>query len=307
MRNLLIAMFAFLVVSCAPSKSVKMDDTTTTKATDEIIGPKRRIGVVEFENKTAYGQKRLGQAVSDILITELVKSNRFVVVDRDKINKIMDEQKFQQQGAVDSQTAVKVGKLLGLEAIVVGAITNFGVRTEGSNYLLTQTKRQVAEVSVDIRVIDVQSGQIILADSGKGEAKSSKGGVLGMGTKGGYDETLEGDALRAAVVKFVDNISKQISKRPWSATIASASNTEIYINAGSDSNISMGMKLSCYRQGKEIIDPSTNMVIGHMENYLGDFEIVRYCGDGGNCSVAKPIKLEQTPSSGDICRLKNSK
>jgi curli biogenesis system outer membrane secretion channel CsgG len=308
MKKYISFFIAFIIASCAPSKSIKMDNTTTVKETEKVeakyTGPKRRIGVVEFENKTAYGQNRLGQAASDILITELVKSGKFIVVERDKINKIMEEQKFQQSGIVDTQTAVKLGQILGLEAIVVGAVTEFGVKKEGSDYLLAQSKQQVAEVSVDIRVIDVQTGQIILADSGKGITKSKKASFLGMGTKGGYDETLEGEALRAAIVKFVDNISNQLNKKPWSATIADSYNDEIYINAGSNSNINIGLKLSCYKQGKEIRDPKSNLVIGYREEYLGDFEVVRYCGDSGDCSIAKAIKMEQTPKAGDICRLK---
>jgi len=308
MKNYLIFFLAFVIISCAPSKSIKMDHTTTVKETQKVeakyIGPKRRIGVVEFENKTAYGQHRLGQVASDILITELVKSDKFIVVERDKINKIMEEQKFQNSGIVDSQTAVKLGQILGLEAIVVGAVTEFGVRKEGSDYLLAQSKQQVAEVSVDIRVIDVQTGQIILADSGKGITKSKKASFLGMGTRGGYDETLEGEALRAAIVKFVDNISNQLNKKPWSAMIADAYGDEVYINAGSNSNIDIGLKLSCYKQGKEIRDPKSNIIIGYREEYIGDFEVIRYCGDSGDCSVAKAIKLEQSPKAGDICRLK---
>jgi len=307
MKKYLAFFMAFVIASCAPSKSIKMDNTTTVKETEKVeskyTGPKRRIGVVEFENKTAYGQNRLGQAASDILITELVKSEKFIVVEREKLDKVMAEQKFQQQGMIDSATAVKLGQILGLEAIVVGAVTEFGVKKEGSDYLITQTKQQVAEVNVDIRVIDVQSGQVILADSGKGVTKSKKASFLGMGTKGGYDETLEGEALRAAIVKFVDNISNQLNKKPWSATIADASGDEIYLNAGSNSNIKEGLKLSCYSQGKEIRDPKSNLIIGYREEYLGDFEVVRYCGDSGDCSVARSISLKQTPRAGDICRL----
>lgn len=298
----------WLILSCAPSKSVKMQQATTVKETKKVketyIGPKRRIGVVEFENKSAYGQGRLGQAASDILVTELVKSGKFIVVERDKMDRIMQEQKFQTQGITDPQTAVKIGQIMGLEAIVVGAVSQFGVKKEGSDYLLAQSKQQVADVTVDIRVIDVQNGQVILADSGKGQAKNKKGSFLGMGTRGGYDETLEGEALRAAIVKFVDNISNQLNKRPWSAMIADYSGEEIYLNAGSSSNLKEGLELSCYKQGKEIRDPRTNQILGYREEYLGDFEITRFCGDSGDCSIARALSTKGIPKAGDICRLK---
>lgn len=307
-KNTALIFTAALMFACAPSKSVKMQQALTVKETKkvkaEFVGPKRRIGVVEFENKSAYGQGRLGGAASDILITELVKSEKFIVVERSKMDKIMQEQKLQTQGLTDPQTAAKIGQIMGLEAIVVGAVSQFGVKKEGSDYLLAQSKQQVADVTVDIRVIDVQSGQVILADSGKGQAKSKKGSFLGMGTRGGYDETLEGEALRAAIVKFVDNISNQLNKRPWSAMIADYASDEIYINAGSASNLKEGVELSCYKQGKEIRDPKTNQILGYREEYLGDFEIIRFCGESGDCSIAKAQNLKGTPKSGDICRIK---
>ncbi|MDA8243728.1 MAG: hypothetical protein M0025_06360 [Elusimicrobia bacterium] len=307
-KIMLIAAAAALAGACAPSKTVKMQQAVsvneTKKVKSDFTGPKRRIGVVEFENKSAYGQGRLGGAASDILITELVKSGKFIVVERDKMNKVLEEQKLQSQGMTDPQTAAKVGQLLGLEAIVVGSVSQFGVKKEGSDYLITQSKRQVADVTVDIRLVDVQSGQVILADSGKGMAKSSKGSFLGMGTKGGYDETLEGEALRAAVVQFVTNIASQLNKKPWSCMIADASGEELYLNAGQDSGVEEGLELDCYRQGAEIRDPRSNLVIGHREQYLGRAEVERYCGESGDCSIAKLAKAAgPSPKAGDICRL----
>ncbi len=309
MRKLaLIAAAGMLAGACAPSKSVKMRQTVSVQETEKVeskfTGPKRRIGVVEFENKSAYGQGRLGGAASDILVTELVKSGKFIVVERDRMAKILEEQKLQSGGLIDQATAVKVGQVMGLEAIVVGSISQFGVKKEGSDYLITQSKSQVAEVAVDLRLIDVQSGQVILADSGKGRAKSTKGSFLGMGTKGGYDETLEGEALRAALVQFVENAASQLNRKAWSCMVADAYNDELYLNAGQDSGVKPGMELDCYRQGAEIRDPRSNLVIGHREEYIGRAEVERYCGEGGDCAVARVVKAAGPAARAkDVCRL----
>jgi curli biogenesis system outer membrane secretion channel CsgG len=297
-----------LTAACAPSKSVKMQQALSVNETEHVdskyTGPKRRIGVVEFENKSVYGQGRLGGAASDILVTELVKSGKFIVVERDKMNKIMEEQKFQAQGAIDPQTAVRLGQIMGLEAIVVGAVSQFGVKKEGSDYLISQSKQQVAEVTVDIRLVDTQSGQVLMADSGKGRAKSKKASFLGMGTKGGYDETLEGEALRASIVQFVDNIASQLNKKAWSCMVADAAGEELYLNAGQDSGIKPGVKMDCYRQGAEIRDPRSNLIIGHREEYIGAVEVERYCGEGGDCSIAKIVRAAgASAKAGDVCRL----
>lgn len=307
-KLILTAGVLVFAAACAPSKTVKKQQALsvdeTEKVTSKYTGPKRRIGVVEFENKSAYGQGRLGGAASDILVTELVKSGKFIVVERDRMEKILAEQKLQGGGLIDPATAVKVGQVMGLEAIVVGSVSQFGVKKEGSDYLITQSKRQVADVTVDIRLVDVQSGQVILADSGKGMAKSSKGSFLGMGTKGGYDETLEGEALRAALVQFVTNIASQLNKKAWSCMVADAAGGELYLNAGQDSGVKEGMELDCYRQGAEIRDPRSNLVIGHREEYIGRAEVQRYCGEGGDCSIARVTKNGGAGAkAGDVCRL----
>lgn len=297
-----------MAAACSPSKSVKMQQAISANETEKVeskyTGPKRRIGVVEFANKTAYGQGRMGSAASDILVTELTKSGKFIVVERDRMEKLMEEQKFQGQGMTDPATVAQFGRMLGLEAIVVGAVSQFGVKTEGSDYLISQSKQQVADVTVDIRLVDVQSGQVLMADSGKGRAKVKKASFLGMGTKGGYDETLEGEALRAAIVQFTENIASQLNKKAWSCMIADASGEDIYLNAGQESGITPGAKLNCFHQGAEIRDPRSNLVIGHREDYIGQVEVQRYCGDTGDCSIARVIKAEGASAKAkDICRL----
>lgn len=308
MRKLLVVVAALgALAACAPRETVQRESPMTATETkgkpSKYFGPKRRIGVVDFENKTAYGQ-RLGEATSDILITELAKTNRFVVVERSKLNKILDEQKLQASGAIDPRTVVQVGKVLGLNAIVTGSVTEFGVKTEGSEYLLVQSKRQTAEASVDIRLVDAETGQVLYADSGKGEARSGKGSVLGLGTRGGYDETLEGKALRAAIVQFTDNIVKQVSKKPWSCRVAAVKGDLVYLNAGTSMGVESGMELKCYHLGKAIMDPTTGLSLGNEEVEVGTVEVTGALGDTGEGSTAKITRRTgPAPEPKDICRM----
>lgn len=305
--RVLAAAVLCLAAACAPRESVRRDSpmtaTETEKEASKYVGPKRRIGVVDFENKTSYGQ-RLGTAASDILVTELAKTGRFVVVERDKLNKLLDEQKLQSSGVIDPKTVVQVGKVLGLNAIVTGAVSEFGVKTEGSEYLLVQSKRQTAEVTVDIRLVDAETGQVVYADSGKGTAKSGKGSVLGLGTRGGYDETLEGKALRAAIVEFTDNIVGQVSKKPWSCRIAAVRGDVVYLNAGPLMGVEPGLKLDCFHLGKGITDPTTGLVLGYEEVPLGRLRVTGALGDTGDGSTGEFMSSTAVrPEPKDICRL----
>lgn len=308
-KKILVVLALSLVVgqwACAPRTSVKEEQAITVKETKRVkskyTGPKRRIGVVDFENKAPYGQGRLGNVATDILITELVKPGKFIVVERDKLNRVLEEQKLGQTGTIDPNTAAKVGRILGLNAIVTGAVTEFGVKTEGTEYLLTQSKKQIAQATVDIRVVDVETGQVLLADSGQGVAKTSKRSFLGLGGRAGYDETIEGDALRAALVKFVDNIINQVNAKPWSCRVAAVEGDQVYLEAGQQSGLELGQKLTVYHTGKDIVSPTTGLVIGQTEDQIGTLKVDRYFGDDG--SIAKMVKGSM-PSVKDICRFED--
>ena len=135
MGGLLIFSLIYGPWACAPRESIKEKQALTVKETKRVeskyTGPKRRIGVVDFEDKAPYGQGKLGNVATDILVTELTKTGKFIVVERDKINSLMAEQKFDQSEVVNPDTAAKVGKILGLNAIVTGAVTGFSVTPSG--------------------------------------------------------------------------------------------------------------------------------------------------------------------------------
>jgi curli biogenesis system outer membrane secretion channel CsgG len=306
MNNLFAGAMAlvFALSACAPSTKIKKKDATTVDITEKVVskytGLKRRIGVVSFENKAPYAQARIGQTATDILITELVKSGKFIVVERDKMDKLLEEQKLGQSGAINPATAARVGKILGLNAIVTGSISQFGLKSEGKDFLISQSKQQIVECTVDIRVVDTETGQVLLADSGKGVSRKASGKFLGMGNQSKYDETLEGEALRAAIVKFVDNIISQTNKKPWSCLVAVSKGGSIYLNAGLESGLELGQKLDVFSQGDEIIDPSSGIVIGREEERIGTIKVASFFGDNG--SIASVIS-GSAPKAKDLCRL----
>jgi len=304
MRIKLPLILSFLIISgCAASQKTRMTQAVSSNVTEhaesKYTGPKRRVGIVDFENKTAYGT-RLGTAASDILVTELVKSGKFIVVERDKMNRLMEEQKLGMTGAIDPKTAASVGKMLGLNAIVTGSISQFGVATTGSDYLITQSKKQVAQCTVDVRVVDVETGQVIWADSGKGESISSKSQILGMGSRGGYDEMIEGESLRAAISKLVENIQSQINaKTQWYAKVLDVDGTNVFIGAGTESGLQEGEKLEVFHRGREIRDDN-NLVVGYIEDPVGGLSVIRHAGEKMSIGKMGDTRL---PTKGDVVRL----
>jgi curli biogenesis system outer membrane secretion channel CsgG len=266
---------------------------------EKIIGPRLRVAVVDFENKTTYGQ-RLGTASADILVTELGHTDRFILIERAKLDKLMAEQKLGLTGAVDPNTAAQMGKLLGAAAIVTGAVSEFGVKSQGSDMLIAESKKQVAEAVVDVRVIDAETGQILYTESGKGTATSGSSTFLGLGSSQSYDEALEGKALRAAIVGFANNVTSRLQQIPWSCRVADLDGPTIYLDAGQRTGLQLGTVMDVVHLGAEIRSPSTGIVIGHKETKLGKIKVSNYMGE--DAATGEMIE-GSAPSKGDLCRI----
>jgi curli biogenesis system outer membrane secretion channel CsgG len=226
-------------------------------------GPRKRVAVIKFRDKSAYGRGRLGGAVQDILVTELSKSGLFILVSRGAdMDLILDEQDLAKSGAIQAGTGAKSGEVLGLNAIVTGAVSQFGVKQKSATYLVGASKTQTAEATVDVRLVDATTGQVIYADSGNGVYEESSTQVLGMGGAKGYDETMEGKALRAAISKFIDNLIRRMEAMEWSGKIAAVDADEITVNAGRKTGLAVGDRLRVFGEGREVIDPDTKVSLG---------------------------------------------
>src|SRR5512141_579896 len=91
-------------------------------------GAKPRVAIIEFKDKTQhYDWYKAGAAAQDMLVTELVKSGAYRVVEREQLQAIMQEKNLSLSGEIDPKTAIQAGKLLGVEYLVTGAVTELGV------------------------------------------------------------------------------------------------------------------------------------------------------------------------------------
>ena len=89
---------------------------------------KPRIAVLEFKNKAdnQWWYNGGAEAAQDVFVTELVKSGKFRVVEREQLEALMKEKGLTLSGDVDPKTAIRVGKLLGVNYLLTGAVTEYG-------------------------------------------------------------------------------------------------------------------------------------------------------------------------------------
>lgn len=316
LSGLILIMLVIINLSgCAATiKGAVKDDTTVTDTSKELLqterdiqsykGPRLRVGVVNFQNKTPSKVLGIGESAADILGTILQKTGRFIVIPAQDLQSVIEQQKFGVSGLVNPDTAVKIGHVLGLNAVVTGAITAYSEAEEGKDYILYQQKEQIARVTVDYRVVDATTGVQIMADSGAGIYKKMTSQVAGMGSKSTYDTDLRDGALRDAITKAMVNMLKQLGTRKWSGRIAHVKGDQLFLNAGQKSGLNVGDKLYVYRATDEIIDPVTKLKIGVTEDKIGEVVIIRNdMGDTNDMSLASP-SLGKGFQVGDIVRLK---
>ncbi|NOZ60942.1 MAG: hypothetical protein GXO74_04605 [Calditrichaeota bacterium] len=220
-------------------------------------GIKKRIAVLDFKNVSGFGTQKLGSALADMLISRLAHSGRFILVERSKIEQILQEQALGQSGVITEESAPQVGQLLGVESIITGKIITAGQETGASKLNNKEDKWKFALkatlgfVTISYRMVSVETGEIILADHIS--EKEIRPGI-GVQTKDydfdtmyDFDETIVGIAFQKAVNKIAVKIANHVDAIEWAGTIIQAKNdTTIYFKPGLASGIHPGQLFTVY-------------------------------------------------------------
>jgi curli biogenesis system outer membrane secretion channel CsgG len=193
-------------------------------------GPKARIAVARFENKTAdsmdWYSPSIGDGMADMLTTALVNSGRYIVLERESLDTVMDEQDLGASGRVRQETAAAIGEIEGAELLVVAAVTEFSGNAGGTSGRIgggdvgrvlgaIAGGSRKAHMAIDLRVVDSRTSRILAATSVEGEAKDfNLGGALSGytgsyalgGSLSGWKNTPREKALRDVIEAAVDYV-----------------------------------------------------------------------------------------------------
>jgi curli biogenesis system outer membrane secretion channel CsgG len=180
-------------------------------------GNRPAIGVAEFKNESAAGWWRggVGWELAGMLSNELSSSGDFRVVERSKLEKVLEEQNLAASGRVRSGTGAKMGQVTGADYLVFGTVTSYEENTASTGGGLSfhgislGGKKSEAYIAVDVRVVNSSTGEIDYSRTIEG--RSSGGGVAVGLYRGGFggnlaheENTPAGKAIRAALVEITD-------------------------------------------------------------------------------------------------------
>jgi curli biogenesis system outer membrane secretion channel CsgG len=302
---------------------------------------KKRVAVMNFDYATVrstvasiFGTDQdVGKGITDLLVDKLVSDGTYRVIERQAIDKILKEQNFSNSDRADATTAAKIARILGVDAIIIGSITQFGRDDKSTNVgggaLGSVTGRfgiggvrksqSTAVVQITARMIDTSTAEILAAASGKGESSRSGTGLIGSGgsvygpsagagidmKSSNFAATILGEAVTKAVADLSQQLNAKAAALPTtviqiSGLVADASpDGTVIVNIGSKAGLKVGDRLDIRRKIRDVRDPGTGKVIRSVEDSVGSLLIteVDEASAVGKFTGPAPAKVGDTVST----------
>jgi len=241
MRRLSLVIFCGLLmmglVGCATldqmmQPTARVDNTAGAPALPPYSGPKARIAVADFDVKAAKAGGEIGTGLREMLVTALINSNRFRVVERQVLDAVMREQELSASGAAQAGTGPQRGQIKTADLVVTAAVTEFEPQASGgaggigggggvgSGILggLLGAALNKSHMALDVRIVDTSTSEVLAATRVQGQASDVSGGFIG-GFLGGwalggglsmYANTPMEKAIRICIIEAVKYISQTI-------------------------------------------------------------------------------------------------
>ncbi len=199
------------------------------------VGSRLAVAVLPFDASKSAAMYKDG--VTDEMINQLVNLRRFKVIERSAMDKIVAEQKLQASGFVDDKSAVKLGKIAGADALVIGSIS------------LADGK-----VKISARLVDVETAETIIAEDAMSEnvAQESIDNTVSNVATLLYNELpiIEGDVIKVEP-------------------------DELFIDIGGSNGVRKGTKCVVFRQGESIKHPISGEILGRKVTRLGEIIVIQ--------------------------------
>lgn len=297
---------------------------------------KKRVAVMNFDYATVHSSvlsiwgadTDIGKGIADMLVDKLVQDGRFSVYERKALDKIMAEQNFSNSDRADPATAAKLAKLAGVDAIIIGSITQFGRDDKKTGVGAGafggfgrkvgiggfEKRESKAAVVLSARLISTETAEILAVAQGKGESTRSGTSLVGAGAGGGsgggagldmrssnFGATILGEAVNAAVAEMAKGLEEKSTAMPTRVVtidglVADASGNSVIVNVGKKAGVKVGDKLEIRRKIREIRDPSSGKVIKRVEDKMGEIVVTDVDDDSatGTYTGASPAKVGDT-------------
>ena len=232
LRKLLIALLAVFALAAPAFAQRKLSKEDRAKLP--------RIAILDFKaapdawsgwHHGGWGNQMstISNQLRDLFTTEIVEKgkNKIRVVERERLNEIREELNFQQSGEVDVATVQKIGKLLGVKYVMTGKVTRFAYKEGGFSTgwgvgaLVSKVtgdgmagavagsvnvKKASFTGRLDIRLIEVETGEVLGAWKDEDKVDNTSVKVAGTGGDVQYDEELVNKVFEPIVARITPKL-----------------------------------------------------------------------------------------------------
>jgi len=241
---------------------------------------KRIVAISRFSDETKRGNSflvdqnsnRIGKQASDILSARLTESGKFLMLERSDLYSLKNENKLQS----------KEFSVIGAQFLILGSVSEYGRSSESDVGIFSRNKIQKANVTVNVRLVDTKTSQVVFSEEATGEARTEANKVFGVGKSAGYDTSLDDKALSAAISKLVSNIMENLLDSPWEAYLLNKEGEQMYMTGGKEQGIKIGDIFQVLAKGKQIKNPQTGQLIELPGNKTAKIRVTGFIGSGEN-------------------------
>ncbi len=262
-----------------------------------------RIAIVDFDVDDAGlwigfkpHKREISAALVELFTTALVERGAVRVFERKRLEAIMKEQNLSMSGNVDPATAVKIGKLMGVQYILTGKITRFAYKGKSFDAFFKvgfKFKNKKLEGRLDIRLIRTDTGEVVYVDKGMGSKKFMNLRIATIGGGTDYDETMVNDIFEPIVEQMADKLSKKVQELKIDTPetmvkegkVIAVKGGYVFINMGSLKGVQAGDIFTVKKKGEVLIDPDTGEELGAEMTVIGTIKVVEVKEKYSKCKL----------------------
>lgn len=287
MRKILLPALVILLSACTSATRDTVNKLPSQQPTisptlieNETLSLKRVVAIARFSDETKRGNSflldqnadRLGKQASDILAARLTDTNKFIMLERADLDKVIAENAFNGEEL----------KAAGSDYLIVGSVSEFGRSDNSEVGVFSRNKVQTATATVNVRLINTKTGQIMYSEEATGEARAEANRVFGVGETAAYNTSINDKALSAAISKLVSNISENLLDSPWQAYLVNEQSGQYLMTGGKSQGIKLNDSFSVLIEGAQIKNPQTGFMMTLPGKSIATIKVVGFIGTGAN-------------------------
>ncbi len=278
------------------------------------VGPKIRVTLGDVEDRTSLSRppsrSNNSNAESVPVPTGVIKERLSSVISnaqRFDVETSKDSSDRQARESMGELPAAEDSVVSAPEYLVSGLVTEWSLEADTTSASSEPIGEAVARAAIVFRIAEVATGQILFATEEQAEINlRSADRSTAEPSSPLIDErdTAFRSAIEACVNKGVYQLVDWFQRRPWTARVSRVEGDRVYVNAGRDHGLDVGMTLSLLANSRPIIDSETGSILGSATQRQGRMVIIDV---GSDIAVAEIVEECEGIKPGDRVELRPSR